>query len=463
MGPIPRTIKKIGVRLLLWLFKGLVVLKRALKVFLFLVKEPFFAVYRVILKPVATWGYLVYRRIKRLVMRIVEPARERAMAVLANRYSVHVVVTAVVVAVMVSNLYARDSLAIQQLDQQHSILSDIALGDENIVVIEDQMTITKDTTYLSSQAVSAEQSGFSDSDSQSENGVDDGLYVEDSSEIALVSPFGTSVHVDMRPEVEHDRPTRTVIEEYIVQPGESIGSISRKFGLRTATLLDANGLTARSYIQPGQKLRVLPYDGIVYKVKSGDTVAKIGKTYDSDIQKILEVNNLADASGLVVGREIILPDGHLPAPPAPKRPAQIATNLRNVIAPPPSPNRASRGMIWPTAVRRVSQYWKGRRHTGVDIAGPVGTPIYAADDGVVVVAGWNSGGYGNMLLLDHGGGIYTRYGHSSKNLVQVGDTVKKGDTIALMGSTGRSTGPHLHFEVMTGSPRNRVNPLDYVR
>lgn len=124
-------------------------------------------------------------------------------------------------------------------------------------------------------------------------------------------------------------------------------------------------------------------------------------------------------------------------------------------------------MIWPTAARRITQYFGhyrgGSRHTGVDIAGPIGTAIYAADDGVVALSGWNSGGYGNMVLIDHGGGIYTRYGHASKLLVRAGDAVKRGDVIALIGSTGHSTGPHLHFEVMTGNPHNRKNPLEYVR
>jgi murein DD-endopeptidase MepM/ murein hydrolase activator NlpD len=82
---------------------------------------------------------------------------------------------------------------------------------------------------------------------------------------------------------------------------------------------------------------------------------------------------------------------------------------------------------------------------------------------VVAVSGWNSGGYGNMIIIDHGGGLFTRYGHASKLLVKAGDTVKKGDVIMLVGSTGHSTGPHLHFEVMTGDPHHRVNPLEYVR
>jgi len=455
-----RTFKKIGIRLLLGLFRGLVFLKRLLKAILFFVKEPFFWMYGVLLKPLLTSGYLFYRRIKRVVDAVVEPARDRAMSVLANKYSIHVVVTLIAFLVSASNLYAKDAYTMQELDRQHSILASIVLGEEEDVVVDEQGVSAEDTTYLASQAISAYEASYV----EEYNGTDDGLYIDDESELGYVSPFGTSVSPNgLQEDHEQRPPTRSSVEYYVVQPGDTVGVIARRFGISANTLLAANGLTARSYIQPGQSLKVLPYDGILYKVKSGDTVAKIAQTYSTETAKVLEANGLASASALKVGSEIILPDGRAPAPPPPKRPAQIATNIKKVITPGPSPDRTSSGMIWPTAARRITQYWRGRLHTGVDIAGPTGTAIYAADDGVVAVAGWNSGGYGNMLLVDHGGGIFTRYAHASKNLVQVGDTVKKGDTIALMGSTGRSTGPHLHFEVMTRTTSNRVNPLDYVR
>jgi murein DD-endopeptidase MepM/ murein hydrolase activator NlpD len=118
-------------------------------------------------------------------------------------------------------------------------------------------------------------------------------------------------------------------------------------------------------------------------------------------------------------------------------------------------------MIWPTPGRRITQYYSWS-HQGLDIGDKIGTPLYAADDGVVIIAqgGWN-GGYGNTILLDHGGGKRTRYGHASKLFVKVGDEVKKGETIAAMGSTGRSTGPHLHFEVLVNG--TRYNPLNYIK
>jgi murein DD-endopeptidase MepM/ murein hydrolase activator NlpD len=198
-------------------------------------------------------------------------------------------------------------------------------------------------------------------------------------------------------------------------------------------------------------------------VKKGDTLLAIAKKFGSDTDKIVEANGLVNTASLSIGQRLILPGGKLPVV-VPVAPTNVATNIKNVLKPAPSPDAKTSltKLLWPSAARRISQYYKFK-HTGVDIAGPVGTSIYAADDGTVSFAGWNNGGYGNMIVIDHGNGLYTRYAHSSKLLVKVGDVVKRGDTISLMGSTGRSTGPHLHFEVMTGTVSHRVNPFDYTK
>ncbi|MEM9767209.1 MAG: M23 family metallopeptidase, partial [Cyanobacteria bacterium P01_D01_bin.71] len=126
---------------------------------------------------------------------------------------------------------------------------------------------------------------------------------------------------------------------------------------------------------------------------------------------------------------------------------------------PESPNRFD-GYMWPTQGVLTSGYgWRwGRMHRGVDIAGPVGTPIYAAGAGVVVTSGWNSGGYGNMVDIRHPDGSLTRYAHNSRLMVSPGQQVRQGQQIAEMGSTGYSTGPHLHFEIHIPN-QGTVNPI----
>ena len=120
---------------------------------------------------------------------------------------------------------------------------------------------------------------------------------------------------------------------------------------------------------------------------------------------------------------------------------------------------AGDGFVWPAGVRRISQYYSWR-HTGLDIAGPTGTNIYAMDSGVVTFSGV-SNGYGYNILVDHGNGMKTRYAHASKLYVEKGETVTKGQVIMAMGSTGWSTGPHLHFEVIVNGAKK--NPLSYIK
>jgi murein DD-endopeptidase MepM/ murein hydrolase activator NlpD len=126
----------------------------------------------------------------------------------------------------------------------------------------------------------------------------------------------------------------------------------------------------------------------------------------------------------------------------------------------PTTGTTTIGFSWPAAGKLTSRYGRrwGRMHKGIDIAGPIGTPINAAADGMVIASGWNSGGYGNLVEVRHNDGTITRYGHNSRLSVTVGQTVRQGQQVAEMGSTGHSTGSHLHFEIRpTGG--NAVNPI----
>jgi murein DD-endopeptidase MepM/ murein hydrolase activator NlpD len=165
------------------------------------------------------------------------------------------------------------------------------------------------------------------------------------------------------------------------------------------------------------------------------------------------------SSGTPSSNGIVIP---VPAPRTYNLPAQQRSQVATGTFNQPTGDRAAE-LIWPARGSLSSRYGRrwGRMHQGIDIAGPTGTPIVAAADGVVVASGYSSGGYGNVIDVQHADGSFTRYGHNSRLLAGVGQQVKQGQNIAEMGSTGRSTGPHLHFEYHSGSG-NAVNPMAYL-
>ncbi len=256
---------------------------------------------------------------------------------------------------------------------------------------------------------------------------------------------------------------RKEIIYYTVQNGDTVSTIARRFGITVNTILWANNLSAFSLIRAGDRLTILPYSGVLYTVKKGDTLARIAQTYDVELEKILSCNTLGNS--LTIGQKIVVPGAKkITTNVASNRPASSGQSGISVIKDlikNPTVNTSGNKMAWPTAGTRITQYFSWR-HNGIDIANKIGTPIYAADSGTVIISqGGYNGGYGNTIVIDHGGGKRTRYGHASKLFVKVGDEVEKGEHIAAMGSTGRSTGSHLHFEVLING--TRYNPLNYIR
>ncbi|HNW56036.1 MAG TPA: peptidoglycan DD-metalloendopeptidase family protein [bacterium] len=256
------------------------------------------------------------------------------------------------------------------------------------------------------------------------------------------------------------------ITYYTVKIGDTLSGLSKAFGVSLNTIAWQNGLSAKTVIRPGDKLTILPVSGVLHKVKSGDSLSKIAKLYKADANAIANYNNLKN-DRVVIGQSLIIPGGQQPVTVASQvsqtisknlapKVQQVFSNVKKTV----KNNIGSGAMTWPTSGHRITQYYS-LRHNGLDIANKVGTPIYAADGGRIEIAagGWN-GGYGNTIVVNHGK-LKTRYGHLSRLYVKVGQTVVKGQVIGEMGSTGRSTGPHLHFEVMSG--KVRYNPLNYIR
>lgn len=265
---------------------------------------------------------------------------------------------------------------------------------------------------------------------------------------------------------ERTIPTRTETISYEVAVGDTLSSIANKFGISISTILWENSLTAKSYIRPGDKLAILPVSGVSHKIVRGESLKSIAKKYGVDEEDLLAINKVG--ANIKIGKTLIIPGGRplsegvsIARTTTPTRRTDTGrVSTANLSEPKESAGRVSGAkMNWPTTGYRITQYYSWR-HNGLDIANKIGTPIYAADDGVVETAGWNSGGYGNQIVINHGGGKKTRYGHLSAFSVRVGQEVEKGQYIAAMGSTGHSTGPHIHFEVMFSG--RRYNPLNYV-
>jgi len=247
--------------------------------------------------------------------------------------------------------------------------------------------------------------------------------------------------------------------EYRVKEGDTVSSIAVRFGVSIDTVIWANNLKSVDSIKPGQILRILPVTGIEHAVKRGETVYSIAKKYQGEAQSIVDFpfNEFVNDETFIlqVGQKLLVPDGIKPKEKVIDTSSYVAVKTVE-----PLPGVVGEGnFIWPTS-GRVSQRWSWY-HRAVDIANSSVPPIVAAQGGSVVAAGWNRGGYGNYVIIDHGNGFKTLYAHLSSISVSAGQKVGQGQQVGVMGSTGRSTGVHLHFEVIGAS--GRINPLTVLK
>ena len=231
------------------------------------------------------------------------------------------------------------------------------------------------------------------------------------------------------------------ISVYTVRPGDSLSQIADMYDVTSNTIMWANDLRSKTDIQPGDILVILPVAGVRHTISDGDTLASIVKKYDADTEEVLAYNNMTDDSSLAVGAELIIPGGMVTPPPV----RAAVTPARRSGASAPASAAGWLAHPAPGAVR--SQGLHG--YNAVDLATSLGNPVRAAAAGEVIVAraaGYN-GGYGNYVVIRHNNGAQTLYAHMNTLSVAMGSYVGQGQTIGTIGNTGRSTGPHLHFEV----------------
>lgn len=412
--------------------------------------------------PVYRFSFLL----RRTVLRWYRPAKNKLMFVLTNKATMHVAM-ALVAAGTVSINMRMDKVRAESLDAFNKSLAYALITQEQSAFIEEYANIEEVSTFL-------------EVDYLSRASLAPGLNVP-SQEVSVVSrgtslAGGGSVSVPIMNNASASIAPREGIETYVVAEGDALSTIAAKFGISLNTILWANNLNLRSTLKLGQQLTILPVSGVVYEVKSGDNLTKIAETYRAESSAILQANRLADASAIVVGQKLMIPGGTPPAPVVAKRPSALGS----IFVPNLSTGSSGKGstggifrMTWPATghyiVRGLSWF-----HTGVDIdcdGSANGTSTqdnYAAADGVVTFAGPRfvgyKGGYGNLVIIDHGNGLSTRYGHNYSVYVKTGQQVTAGTPIGRCGSTGNSSGTHLHFEVIgPNGSRDYRNPLEYIR
>ncbi|PIR70309.1 MAG: hypothetical protein COU46_02075 [Candidatus Niyogibacteria bacterium CG10_big_fil_rev_8_21_14_0_10_42_19] len=250
--------------------------------------------------------------------------------------------------------------------------------------------------------------------------------------LSITGPLGSLADV----EAEEKRSDK--ISLYVVREGDTLSDVAKLFGVSQNTILWANDIKRSDLIKTGEILLILPISGIQHQIKTDETIASIAKKYGGDTEEIIEYNGLPENGALIAGETILIPDGELATP---KYVSQSASQTYSS-----SPSYVGYYMR-PIAGGRRTQGIHG--YNGVDLAVSCNSPIFASATGNILIArsyGWN-GGYGQYIVIGHPNSTQTLYAHANSIIVNSGSRVVQGQVIGYVGSTGKSTGCHVHFEI----------------
>ena len=418
---------------------------KSLKLFFFLLGKLAAFLYQLVFKYPFLIAYQILRRIKRICLSLFALKQPT----LPKSFLFHLPLVLLVAAgVLAFGINLRAQGTKSENPGYKSLLFEISAPTDNYwedeilseEIEEGPITSQAPSSYLEETTLTPEAAG---SEMEKPSEAIGSLISTTQGEAALIAPQITDPTVVTK--------KRDKVIDYVVQSGDVISTIAAKFGITVNTVLWENNLSSYSLIRPGQTLKILPVSGLTHKIKKGETLKAVAKKYKVNESEIIEFNKLASATDLAIDQVMIIPGGIKPQA-TPVVAARTTAPLPAIIS--------SSKLQWPTNAYRLTQYFTWR-HSGIDIANKTGQPVYAAEAGKVETTGWNRGGYGYYIIVDHGGGFKTLYAHLSQIYIKIGQNVSRGQVIGAVGSTGRSTGPHVHFEVRV---RNvRINPLEYLR
>lgn len=446
-------IKKLLLEIILSLIKLFKFIGHYSKILLTYIFKPFIAFWTFLIKPLTIRLYKIYLVIKNKLNKSAI-FKNKIGFLLYNRNVIYVVILIITIFVSSTNILMAKDTRREQVAMKSNLYKLIApkLGAEEEDIVQKANIKKPKKTYLNTEAKLV---ATIPEVAKKEKSADNLMMFGEGSTLAATTVLQKEVSKN-----------RAGITEYEIQEGDTISTIADRFGISLNTLYWANSLTSSSTIQPGKTLKIPPASGIIHKVVSGDTLDSIIKKYNGNKEDTIKYNNIGSDQLVAVGTEILIAAGTPPPPPAPA-PSTTSSIINNSWSnlfkhTNAAPSVTGGKLNWPSSCHgSPTTYWGHPNHAR-DFPCPVGTPIYAAESGTVTISftGQWGHGYGNAIDLHSANGLMTRYAHMSSFNVSNGQYVNRGDVIGFIGMTGRTTGPHLHFEVWLNGVA--YDPINYV-
>lgn len=452
-------LKQLAISFLVRLLQFGRLILRVIRWTVLLIVNPLVVVGKFLLKPITVF---LYRKYLQSIARLKRSHffHNKFFFIFGHKYLIHVIIVALTMFVASTNVIEAKKVYDEDFGTK-SALYEIVAGDDDFTteIVEKGLPTTSDrqSFYVDTDGMLLATVPRIDPQAQRLRTIEEELQLlESGSALTSGTVLATKTGI------------RNGFTDYKVKEGDSVGSLADRFGLTVNTILWANNLTSKSYIKPGDTLSIPAYSGYTVEVKDGDTLQKLTEKHKGDFDQTLKA--LDGEEIIPVGSKIVIVDGEPYIPPPPPTPVQTTTSYASAGSSSSTlfqqrnlPAGVTGGSLnWPVGCRSAATTYYGHGFAR-DIACPSGTPIYAAEAGTAYIrnSGGYGGGYGNYVDVVHGGGMTTRYAHMSAFNITSGQAVSRGQVIGFVGSTGRSSGPHVHFEVHINGVRQE--PLNYIR